>query len=707
VSKSSAVVVSVAACLVTVLGTAVVAPSQAEPGRPPASPDASAQRAAAPTARGDGPADRADATRPRLDARTAGLVPPADDTVPPLIIPGLPDAPTERQLARAGAPRKVRVLVIRIHWGGKPPAYPDTGTMRTMMKDTSKWFAHASRGRHHLSSKVTPWLKVSGGLSNCGDLGGSVRRAVGAARHRGIGPGGFNRFMIVMPQCGTNSLGEMPGRVTWIREAKTSAPVLEHELGHNLGLHHANSSVCIEKKWRVPQAGKCSTQEYGDMWDAMGLSSQQYSVGILKRLGWAGRVATASGSGKWTLKDAAKSGNGLQGLRVKVSGRLSYWLEYRTDPVALAKSPGSFEIKGTPGLQIRIDNGDRSMRVIDAAPGNPIPYLSFPDPDFVSVALPVGSSFTTPQGVRITLVSQTSSTATVQVARHKKATKPSAPQIVSAVKATNYGSTLVRIKPPADDGGQVVLGYELTSSSGDTEVVKSPGGTKTEFEMSAGNGIESWTAKAINQVGTSPASGSVKEYVPAPTVAITSPAPGSSVAGPAFAVTATATPDPVSGSPIDYVQVCSLNSGCETDQTAPYTFTLYSYDVGPDTLTATAWDELGGKGVSAPLPVLVQASPPSVQVLAPPTVTAFEYLQVSATVTPNATTGSPVDMVAFELRNSAGEGESYGYDYDAPYTAELWVPGEGDFTVVATATDQNGYASAPSTTVVHATAPPP
>ena len=333
-----------------------------------------------------------------------------DDTVVPRPVSWLP--PVSRS---AAVPGRTRVLALRIYWSPKPPSYPDDATMRGLMKDTAKWFAHASRGRHHLSSKVTPWLKVGGGYSNCG-LYDPAKRAIAAAKHRGIGTRGFNRFMIVVPQCGTNSQGEMPGRMTWIREAKPYPSVLVHELGHNLGLDHANSLICTKSARRVPQAGKCYTEEYGDMWDAMGISSQQYSVPVLRRLGWAGRIASATKSDTWTLRDAAHSGSGIQALRVP-SGGSTYWLEYRTDPHAMTKSPGTFAVTGVPGLQIRLDTGARSMRILDAAPGNPDEHLTYPDPDLVSPALPEGSSFTTPQKVRITLESQTDTSATVRITR--------------------------------------------------------------------------------------------------------------------------------------------------------------------------------------------------------------------------------------------------------------------------------------------------
>ena len=657
-----------------------------EGAAPPASPAATA---AAPD---PGPAARALAH--------------GDDTVVPRAYPFLPET-----ASRAGVPRKVRVLVMRVYWK-KAPAFPDTRQMKSLMKSTATWFERASRGRHRVSSAVTPWMSVAGGSANCGDLYGSLRRAVGAARSRGFNAKGFNRFMIVMPQCGSNSSGERPGRVTWIREKTTYRDVLTHELGHNLGLDHANSLICRMGKQRITQGTRCVAQEYGDLWDAMGISSRPYSVAVLQRLGWAGKVVTATKPGTWRLADAEASGSGIQAVRVKISGRVSYWVEYHTTDVASEKQPGSFEVKGTPGLQIRLDTGRRSLQILDAAPGNPHPSLYFPDPDLANATLPAGSSFTTPQGVRITLLSQDASGATVQVQRNKKATAPDAPSITSALRPEGSDHVTLSVKPGLDNG-QVILGYQLQRSPGGASTfVQNPGGTRTSLEVEDGHaGAGSWTVRAVNQVGTSAASAGVAEHVPGPVITSVTPAANAQVQGPTFPASVTAVPDAITGSPVTSVWVCSGASfySCQGDESAPFTFTM---DVGGATtvqLEVTASDA-DGNSSRVKVPVTVLEAPPSVRIDSPlngAAVVAQQAFTVTATATPSIYTASPITEVEFLAYDAAGNVVFNGWDDTAPFSMEtMEVPEAGTYRIEAQAWDQE-YLTATAAIQVVASAPPP
>ena len=612
-----------------------------------------------------------------------------DDTVTPRAYPFLPDT-----RSRAGVPRKVRVLVMRVYWK-KAPKFPDTGQTKALMKDTASWFARASRGRHHVRSKVTPWLRVGGGSSNCGDLYGSTRRAVSAARAHGTSSRGFNRFMLVMPQCGTNSQGEMPGRVTWIKEKLPHLDVLTHELGHNLGLDHANSLICKADKRRVTQGGRCGGQEYGDLWDAMGISSRPYSVGVLQRLGWAGRTTTTTRSGSFTLRDAEDSGKGLQALRVKVSRKASYWLEYHTTDVASEKQPGSFPVSGTPGLQIRLDVGKKSMQLLDAAPGNPDEHLAYPDPDLVNPTLPPGSSFTTPQNVRITLQSQDAVSAKVRVSFGKRAAAPDQPAIVSAVATggSYENGARISIQPGASDNGQIVLGYVATRyPGGETTFVADPGGQRTTFtveDFPAGprdsGPCERSTRSGPRRSRPGPTNTFPRRWSPSP------PRARSLVAGPDVHVVVDVQPDALTRSPITSMRMCMDENDCEYDNQAPWTVQLRA-GAGSHTIRVRAIDEESAEAQTTSAPFAVVDTPPVVHIDSPTpdqVVPSGADLLVTATVTPNPAT-APVEYVEFSLIDVA-TGDEVWFDSDddgAPYSGSLYVPSAGTYRVEVVAIDQ-------------------
>jgi hypothetical protein len=429
---------------------------------------------------------------------------------------------------------------------------------------------------------------------------------------------------------------------------------------------------------------------------------------VLQRLGWAGKVRTATRSGTWRLRDAEAARSGVQGLRVKVSRKVSYWLEYHTTDVATAKQRGTFPISGTPGLQIRLDTGKRSLQLLDAAPGNPDSHLSFPDPDLVNATLPVGSSFTTPQKVRITLVSQDSRTATVRVTFGRAAGVPDPPLLVAAVAtggASAHQADLI-VQRGAGDNGQVVLGYLATRyPGGETTFLPDPGGQHSRFTVDYdGKAAEQWSLRAVNQVGSSAESAKVDEHVPAPVLTITSPAAGAAVPGPTVHITVDAKPDPLSGSPVDSMTIC-LDQDCAYDSEAPWAADVMTGDAA-HTVRVTAYDADGNEGLAS-IPITVVPAPPTVQIATPAeggVVPVGEAFSVSATPTPNPTSGLPIDHVEFSIY-LAGSTTPYDYTeaYAAPWTGTFVVDEPGSYRIEVVASD-DWYSSAPA--VVNVVAQP-
>jgi len=93
---------------------------------------------------------------------------------------------------------------------------------------------------------------------------------------RGIDVASFTKRMYMMPgaACGWSGLGELGGVRSWLnRGACHSRPIVAHELGHTLGMHHAST----------PGA------EYGDMSDIMGGTAgalRGFNAPHLVDMGW-------------------------------------------------------------------------------------------------------------------------------------------------------------------------------------------------------------------------------------------------------------------------------------------------------------------------------------------------------------------------------------------------------------------------------------
>jgi hypothetical protein len=163
---------------------------------------------------------------------------------------------------------------------------------------------------------------------------------------------------------------------------------------------------------------------------------------------------------------------------------------------------------------IRRQVGRGPVELIDASPGNPT-GIAYPDGDLTNAALPVGSSLTTPEQVRITTVA-TGRGATVQVTFEDPAAAPDAPVVDSVVQVG--GEWRVRWSAPADNG-QIVLGYRVTSlATGQTRYVRGPAGYRTSMQFRAElgeSGTPAFTVEALNQQGWSPAGGTPAGTPPA------------------------------------------------------------------------------------------------------------------------------------------------------------------------------------------------
>lgn len=391
------------------------------------------------------------------------------------------------------AKHRLKTLVVPVYWKGAGKDRTTRKQLAGNMATADRYYRAVSNGRYGFATRVQPWTKVSFGGGACAaqrDPYALMRAAIKATRARGVDVDRYDRLVLYVTSkdCGGpgGGLGQVRGRVSWLW-GTTAINVLVHELGHNFGVGHSNRLSCFERKRVVSIAkrSRCSVSEYIDPADMMGAFPRAgwMSASHLVSLGWLkkSQVRNAAKGGTYTVRAmSAVSTKGVKALRIKVSDRRTYWVEYRSETGVDTVLPSCAQ-----GLQVRM---------VDTAFGfgkDPMVVDMYEDgDDFLgclsseATSLPPGSTWTSPEGVRIQLVRQTAGSARVVVERGRKASEPSAPADVT-VSRTSEQAVTVRWSRAAD-GGRPLEGYRV--------YVYGPGGRLLrEDTLSAGGTTTSLT----------------------------------------------------------------------------------------------------------------------------------------------------------------------------------------------------------------------
>ena len=516
------------------------------------------------------------------------------------------------QQASAAVRGSTRVLVLRAFWGARPPARPTTATTRQKIISASNaWFREVSHRRYSISGSVTPWLRVSNPGDCYGGSGQAGNEALAAAQRAGFNLAGYQRFILYLPCNAGGILGyaSLPGQYVVLFNSM-DLNVVAHEQGHNLGLGHASSRECRSAKWgAVTWSSRCAVSEYGDELDTMGNRRAGHFNALYKsRLGWLQRSATVTSTRTVTLRPYETTGPGIKAIRLRAGGA-TYWLEYRTRT--------GFDremVRGTAGVQIRYETGDRTQ-LLDAGPGSTAGYY-----DFVDAHLPAGSSWTTPQNVRITVTRQTPTAATVAIRFRAGAPRAPRPPTFVRTRALVNAARITWHRPA--DNGAIIRRYVIRRSDGAKRTVARFAGMPASFTWSGLKSSVSYrfSVRAVNQAGTSAASATspaVRPLTDKPSIVINSPASGAAVRG-IVPIRVTATRNSTTRASIQYVQWC-VRTNCTYDSGAPWG--PYQWDTralanGSYTIRATATDS-HGRVASASRTVRVSNPTPTVTITSP------------------------------------------------------------------------------------------
>lgn len=253
------------------------------------------------------------------------------------------DVGKEREI-RLGGPaeptrRSVAALLVSFS-SRKAPSTPDE--YKQTMAELDKWYTTATQGQLGFELEgvfggkyAVPWL----GKTCRYELASKAAKAQALAQ--GFKLTGYQHEIYVMPpkmNCGFSGIGEMAcGNKTcrvWT-SFENSVPLIAHELGHNLDLHHANVDANDDGSFE---------SEYGDWSDPMGNNiayAASFNPPHLEQAGWftalkpGWLIEHTEGDMTHTLKPLASTDTDTpQAVKMPRKKGGSYYLAYRA-PVGI------------------------------------------------------------------------------------------------------------------------------------------------------------------------------------------------------------------------------------------------------------------------------------------------------------------------------------------------------------------------------------
>lgn len=207
--------------------------------------------------------------------------------------------PTQN-LQSSPPPGPQSVLVLILTTPDEPsPAVPDAATAQARIftdpDSAGAFYDQQTQGTTTLVGRVNPSGDVAGPIALGSSMAGCPYDAIAAeadqrATAMGYTPSAYDHVIYLMPysgQCAFGGLGEMPGHRVW-SNGYTMSEIIAHELGHNMGAHHANLALCTDQTGAAtPYSATCTSREYGDPFDVMGSSGalmsafHRYQIGQL------------------------------------------------------------------------------------------------------------------------------------------------------------------------------------------------------------------------------------------------------------------------------------------------------------------------------------------------------------------------------------------------------------------------------------------
>lgn len=420
----------------------------------------------------------------------AGVIVPTPGVAPEVIVAAGTDASstTTTAVTAAATTRKLAVILFNFPdntaqtW--TPAAVEDLVLDADGSRSTSvrAYYEEASDGAFTLSGAVLGWYRIAATSGSCSySTWASQARTAAAsdATAAGLDLASTSTLKVYLfprvAACSWAGLGELPGDDAW-SNGYLHIGVIGHELGHNLGVHHASTLACkASTNTGTPvtsrTADDCVGSEYGDPYSLMGDAwGHQYTHNAWHRsqLGYpVGTQTVTVTAGLDVTYDLLATepdtdGTALRLIRI-ARGATGTYLD-----LELRRGSGPFDTFSSTssvvtGVSARIGAAN-TVRTQSKLLDN-TPTASFSD-----AAIQPGSSMWDPvAGARVSVLSVTDGIATVRIQAEADTAAPAAP---GSLAATVSGTPQVTLSwaPASDD--HVLAGYEIRRNGTRLAVVK-------------------------------------------------------------------------------------------------------------------------------------------------------------------------------------------------------------------------------------------
>lgn len=294
-----------------------------------------------------------------------------------------------------------------------------------------------SFGIVNFTGTITPYLSVPYSQNDaCTNYGGPIQTAINnAVTAAGYNLSSYQHLVYLFPKgagcpVAVATVGSSPSTTSqqrsWYFNYSTNAThiasIYSHELGHNLGMSHANTLSCGNKM--IDTYANCKGNEYGDPYDTLGYGYTYYPQNngphkyLLGYFGSSNVIdITRAGTYTYSLVPVETNSTSPQTIRIKKSTGDYYFLEYR-------RPLGAFDTDlPTPvvnGASLYIGNSGliagsnvRKTYLIDTSPGD---STTVANGGFYNAAFVDGRTFSDPASyLTIKQTSHTTSSVTLYI----------------------------------------------------------------------------------------------------------------------------------------------------------------------------------------------------------------------------------------------------------------------------------------------------